>query len=140
MRIVIDTNILVSAVLCGRTPEWAIQYVVDRPKSFKWVVSTEILMEYKQVLSRPKLKIIESVREYWLNLIDEATTIVDVNVSVDFPRDPKDAKFLECAIASEADYFITGDRDFVSALPFNTKIISVSEFRNAIGKIGKNEL
>jgi uncharacterized protein len=79
------------------------------------------------------------MQQRWINIIEAFTTIVDVNVSVDFPRDPKDAKFLECAVAANADYFITGDRDFTSSLPCNTQILSVSQFRAAILKNGGDE-
>ncbi len=129
MKVVIDTNVIVSAVLRDRNPEKAVLYVVDRPEIFDWVVSPAILAEYKQVLSRSKFKAIDNVRSHWLNLIDEAVKIIDVSISVDFPRDPKDAKFLECAIAANADYFVTGDRDFeeVSDLQ-NTQVVSASRF------------
>jgi uncharacterized protein len=129
MKVVIDTNVIVSAVLRDRNPEKAILYVVDRPEIFDWVVSVAILAEYKQVLSRPKFKAIDNVRSHWLNLIDEAVKIIDVSTSFDFPRDPKDAKFLECAIAANADYLVTGDRDFEEISDFqNTRVVSASSF------------
>lgn len=129
MKVVIDTNVIVSAVLRDRNPEKAILYVVDRPEVFDWIVSTPILAEYKQVLSRPKFKAIDNVRSHWLNLIDEAVKIIDVITPVDFPRDPNDAKFLECAIASNADYLVTGDRDFdeLSDLQ-NIQVVSAARF------------
>ncbi len=46
-------------------------------------------------------------------------------------RNPeKDAKFLACAIAADADYFITGDQDFSEAqMLLQTKIYSVTQFK-----------
>jgi uncharacterized protein len=56
--------------------------------------------------------------------------IVETTEEIDFPRDPKDAKFLSCIIQSGADYFITGDRDFESAPDnFSAVIVSVSQFQ-----------
>ena len=46
MRIVVDTNVLVSAVLRGREPRAVIQFIIDTPDC-EWVVSPEILTEYK---------------------------------------------------------------------------------------------
>lgn len=132
MKILIDTNILVSAALRDRIPEQVVLYVADHPESFDWVVSTAILAEYKAMLSRPKLKIVEPIQEQWFQLIDEATTVIDVDVSVEFSRDPKDAKFLECAIVSNADYFITGDRDFDASTLLTTQIVSVAQFQAII--------
>ena len=55
----------------------------------------------------------------------KSLTLVDVNIVVDFPRDQKDAKFLSCALAADADYLITGDADFSEAWKLTkTTIIS----------------
>jgi putative PIN family toxin of toxin-antitoxin system len=53
MKVVIDTNVLISAVLRDRDPEIVIQFIVDHIE-FDWIVSQEILLEYKEVLSRRK--------------------------------------------------------------------------------------
>ncbi|WP_342593584.1 putative toxin-antitoxin system toxin component, PIN family [Pseudanabaena galeata] len=88
-----------------------------------------MLAEYKAVLMRKKLKLSTEQQQRWLKIIDAFTTTIDVSISVDFPRDPKDAKFLECAIAANAAYLITGDRDFddISDLQ-NTQVVSASMF------------
>ncbi len=49
-----------------------------------------------------------------------------------FPEVQKDGKFLECTIASNADYFITGDRDFNESTLLTTQIISVAQFQATI--------
>ena len=60
-------------------------------------------------------------------------TLVDVNIVVEFPRDQKDAKFLACALSAEADYLITGDKDFEEAHKTGvTTVISVAEFKRLI--------
>ena len=129
MRVVIDTNILVSAALKGRKPSIVIQYIVDHSE-WEWVVSSEILAEYKEVLSRKKLKLTEDIKTRWFELLDTSTILIEVNIALDFPRDQKDAKFLACAIATNADFLITGDRDFQEAqLLLNTTIISLSAFQ-----------
>jgi predicted nucleic acid-binding protein len=52
---------------------------------------------------------------------------------VDFSRDLKDAKFLACAIAAEADFLITGDRNFTEIKNLGkTIIVSVSKFQKLI--------
>lgn len=54
-------------------------------------------------------------------------------MEIDFPRDRKDAKFLACALAAEADFLITGDSDFKEAQTLvNTTIISVSLFNKLV--------
>jgi len=128
IKVIVDTNVLISASVKGRDPEAIILFLVSNP-DFEWIVSEEILMEYKSVLARKKLKLSPDLKQRWFNIIDAFTTIIDVNISVDFPRDPKDAKFLECAIASSADYLITSDRDFERVIDLEvTKIVSPSQF------------
>jgi putative PIN family toxin of toxin-antitoxin system len=105
---------------------------VDSPNC-DWVVSEEILAEYQDVLSRKKFKLTDEVRKEWLDVIDLVTTLVDVQVTIDFARDRKDEKFLACAVAAEADFLITGDADFNQAQNLvNTTIVSVSMFKRLV--------
>ncbi|MEH2405412.1 putative toxin-antitoxin system toxin component, PIN family [Nostoc sp.] len=132
MKVIIDTNILVSAAIADKNPEAVILFVVAN-SDFEWVVSAEILAEYKEVLKRPRLKLTEAQHQRWIYLIDSVITLIDVDVEVDFPRDRKDAKFLACAIAAEADFLITGDIDFNEAQTLlNTTIISLSLFKRLV--------
>jgi putative PIN family toxin of toxin-antitoxin system len=132
MRVVIDTNILVSAAIAGRKPASVITWVINQP-DYEWVVSEEILAEYQEILSRRKLKLTDVQKERWLNLIQGSTTLIDVSIEIDFPRDQKDAKFIACALSANADFLITGDRDFTEVQSLeNTLIISVSMFAELI--------
>ena len=132
MIIIIDTNILVSAAISGRKPESVINWIINQP-DYQWVVSEEILAEYQQVLNRRKFKLTDIQKEKWLNLIQNSTKLIDVSSEFDFPRDQKDAKFLACAISANADFLITGDRDFNEIKTLgNTIIISVSLFAELI--------
>jgi putative PIN family toxin of toxin-antitoxin system len=116
----------VSAALKNRQPEQVVLLVASH---CQWLVSTEILQEYEQVLSCKKLNIARDKRDRFIRLIKQLTNLVEANSVVDFPRDRKDAKFLACAMAAKADFLITGDRDFSEAQQLTeTKIISVREF------------
>lgn len=131
MRVVVDTNLLVSAALRDRDPEAVILFVVARP-DFEWVVSSEILAEYKDVLARPKFNLPEEILSRWDKMLESATTRVESEgtLALKFPRDQKDVKFLACALAADADFFLTGDRDFSEAQKLvNTVILSVSRFK-----------
>jgi uncharacterized protein len=94
------------------------------------VASRDILQEYKEVLSRKKFNLPVPILEKWMKVLDKALTIVPVHKKIKLSRDKKDEKFLECAVSSQADFFITGDRDFESAQKLeHVKIISVSIFK-----------
>ena len=132
MRVVIDTNVVVSAALRDRGPERVILAVVERPE-FEWLASAAILQEYREVLSRPKFALPGALLERWLRVLDVSPTFVDIPLNIDFPRDRADAKFLECALACGADFLITGDKDFEEARRVvKTTIISVAQFEKLV--------
>jgi uncharacterized protein len=132
MKVVIDTNVLISAVLRDRDPEAVIVFVLEQDE-FTWVVSDQILTEYRDVLARKRLGIPDSMQQRWLQLIGSLASIVSVDQVISFPRDQKDAKFLACALSAKAEFLITGDRDFSEAQRLvSTTILSVSQFKRLV--------
>ena len=132
MKILIDTNILVSAALRDKDPERVILWIAAQA-DFEWIVTPEILAEYKGVLAREKFALPPDILKKWDVLLSNLPVMVEVDLPVEFPRDQKDAKFLACALAVQADYFITGDKDFTEARKFlNTTILSVSLFKRLV--------
>ncbi|TSA47992.1 MAG: putative toxin-antitoxin system toxin component, PIN family, partial [Chloroflexi bacterium] len=99
MRVVVDTNVLVSAVLHDRIPQHVILFVAET-LGFEWMASPEILVEYRDVLRRPKFGLPESIINAWFEFLSQSVTIVEVDETIEFPRDRADAKFLACALFS----------------------------------------
>ena len=129
MRIIIDTNILISTAIADSNPEKVILFVAENDE-FKWIVSNDILNEYKTVLARKKFKLSSQQLQRWFQVLDDLTVLMKVDVDIDFPRDRKDEAFLCCAITADADYLITGDKDFSEAQKLiDTKIFSAYEFK-----------
>lgn len=132
MKVVIDTNVVVSAALKDRDPETVIVFVAGQLE-FEWIVSAAILEEYKAVMGRAKFGLPEDILRKWNEMFDTLTTTVQANIEMDFPRDRKDAKFFECALAADAEYLITGDKDFMEAQKLvNTTILSVTMFKRLV--------
>ncbi len=132
MKVVIDTNILISAILKDRDPQEVILFVAHQP-DFEWIMSAEILQEYHAVIRRPKFKLPENLIQQWDEMFENLTTVIQVDQQIEFLRDPKDAKFLACALTADAQYFITGDKDFTEATKLiHTTIISVTLFKKHI--------
>lgn len=109
MKLIVDTNVLISGIFKDKKPERVILFaagnlVVD------WIVSPEIMTEYKEVLGRDKFRLPADILKHWFDILDRSTSTIEPNLSIDFSRDQKDAKFLVCAIALNANYFIAGDR------------------------------
>ena len=130
MKVVIDTSVVVSAAFRDRIPEEIILFIV-RSLDFEWIASPDILTEYVEVLGRPKFGLAPSVVREWESLLRVFVTLVAVPPDISFVRDQKDAKFLTCAVAANADYLITSDSDFVEAQSLlKTVICSVSQFKS----------
>ena len=132
MKVVIDTNVLVSAALKDREPEVVILFAASQP-DIEWIVSPAIMAEYKDVLARKKFGLAEELLQRWYKILESLTLSVDVDIEVEFARDRNDAKFVACALASDAQFLITGDRDFTQAEKLmNTTVISVLLFKKLV--------
>lgn len=117
-RVVIDTNILISAVFRDRTPELVLHAVRDGKASY--LTSPEIASEVKRVLAYPKFKKYyleigrtpDEVYAEYLQRTEMVTPAHDLDLSA--LRDPKDAIILACAVGGKADYIISGDLDLTT--------------------------
>jgi uncharacterized protein len=132
MRVIIDTNVVVSAAFKDKDPESIILFIVSH-EDINWIISSFILEEYESVLARKKFGLPETILQRWSEIFRNTATIVEVDTNLTFPRDQKDAKFLECALVVGADFLITGDGDFSEAKQLGcTKILSVSQFKRLV--------
>jgi putative PIN family toxin of toxin-antitoxin system len=131
VRLVIDTNVVVSAAL---KPEGLQRTVVllAMTKPARWYISDAILSEYELVLARPELKIRRSLRQQLLQLIKNHSRMIMPSRLAQVTSDPADNIFIECADAARADYFITGHQRHFPKFWKNTKIISSGEFLSII--------
>ena len=131
LRLVIDTNVVVSAAL---KPEGLQRTVVllAMTKPARWYVSDPIVSEYATVLARPELKIRKSLRQQFLQLIENHANVVTPSRLGQVTLDPADNIFIECVDRARADYLITGNQRHFPKFWKNTKIINSSEFLSVI--------
>jgi putative PIN family toxin of toxin-antitoxin system len=127
LRLVLDTNIVVSAALkpdgLQRT---VLLLAMTRPA--RLYISPPILSEYRMVLSRPEFKIRKGLRLQFLQQIEEVSYLVSPTNPVRATSDPDDNIFLECADAARADYLITGNQRHFPKFWKQSKIVSSREF------------
>ncbi len=127
LRLVIDTNVLISAALKPAELERTV-FLLAITKPARWYVSSPILEEYSGVLSRPELQIRRGLRQQFLQLIKNQSYIVAPTRHLEVTPDPDDNMFLECADAARADYLVTGNQKHFPKFWKNTKIITPREF------------
>ena len=109
LRVVLDTNVVVSAHLNSRGYErFALDAALARRVSL--CVSAELLAEYADVLYRAKLRIEGSRAKTSLALIQDIAVLVQPSQRLSVAPDPDDNRVLECAAEAGADYLVTGNR------------------------------
>ena len=114
MRVVLDTNVLISALLfTGISSELVSLW---QKGIIAVLLSREILDEYLRVLAYPKFQLSEAeikglIEEELLPYVQVIKPGTRVRV---VKRDPSDNKFLECAVAGKADVLISGDKELLA--------------------------
>jgi putative PIN family toxin of toxin-antitoxin system len=134
VKIVIDTNVFVSSFL---TPQGRPRQIIDLWKSGRVTLClcAEILTEYLEVLSRFGLSGEPELKEL-LDLFKTRQFIEFVVIYNDLhvvEADPADDKFLECALASNAKYIVSGDKHLKALQVFgNIPILSPAQFMDTV--------
>lgn len=134
IRVVIDTNIIVSALL-QQAGLPAQVLLLATGGLIQMCVSDNVYAEYEKVVPRPRFKRSAAEVEGALTSIRTNASWWKSSMKVEACSDPDDNIFLECAQAAKADYLITGNqRDFPNVWA-GTRIVTAREFLNAIAYI-----
>lgn len=126
IRVVLDTNVIVSAVLKPAGAEAAVVELVGR-RLLQIVVTSEILNEYRGVLSRPTLHLDPARVASMLDLIAQEAITVSPGKRLAVSHDESDNRFLECAEDGSADYLVTGNKRHFPASWKTTRIVNARE-------------
>jgi uncharacterized protein len=110
MKVVLDTNVLLT-IISERSSIHDI-FMAFVEEQYTLCVTTDILMEYEEVITR-HMGHITAVNV--LQIIENALNVLYINRYYAWhiiETDPDDNKFVDCAIAANAKYIVTGDRHF----------------------------
>ena len=122
-RVVIDTNVAVSAMLLPRSvSRQAFDFVVSHAQL---LMSEETLSELDEVLCRPKFNkyVSEKLRLEFFAALARKVEFIQVSDVITDCRDKKDNKFLELAVSGNASHIISGDNDLLVLNPFQGVVI-----------------
>ena len=128
-NIVLDTNCLLASL--SRNQEEYIIWKSLQEGRFNLCVTNEILDEYVEVLQR---NISPTIAENVMFLLLNLDNLIFVDTYFKFnliTADPDDNKFVDCAIAANAEYIVTNDKHFkeLEIVDFpRVKHISIDEF------------
>lgn len=128
-KILLDTNIYISAILFNGKPKIVLQDLID--EVFVGYISNEILDEIEETLFKPKFKLPNDFIQFSISEIRSATKIIKNIPLKDYLnlRDRDDFHILETAFTAKVDFLITGDKDLLTLEKIKgLKIISPDEY------------
>ena len=137
MRIVLDTNVLVSGLLSPFGPPGEIVRMVSSG-AVVLCVDARLLAEYDDVLARPKFGFDPDSVAALLDYIDfRSEVVVSAPLGQRLP-DPDDEPFLEVAAACRADYLVTGNLvHFPPDVRVGVTVLSPAQFVEFVRTVGR---
>lgn len=137
MRVVLDTNVLLVSI-SDRSPYHWIYLGLTQGK-FELCVTTEILLEYAEIIEQHMgFEVSESVQ----GVLDNLTNVHFINSYFRFDlikKDKDDNKFVDCAIAANANFIVSEDKDFrvLKKIAFpKVEVLGVEKFRKKLEEAG----
>ena len=128
IRIVVDTNLFISLLIGKRSVE--LRKMLVSPL-FTIIVSKTLIEEIREVANRPKFSRYFNLNEVeaFLEFLRGISDTFEVNEIPSRCRDPKDDYLLELAMASEAEFLLTGDDDLLEMKQVGfCRILTVRDF------------
>jgi putative PIN family toxin of toxin-antitoxin system len=140
LRVVLDTNVLVSALMKpGSVPDLLVTRFV-RQATFELLLSTAILEELRRVVRYPavrkRIKASDDQIELWVELLDLLSTPVEVTTyPTGILRDSDDEANLATAVDGRADFIVTGDDDLLTLGGYERiRIVTPRAFLNPLNR------
>lgn len=136
MKVVLDTNVIISGLLASDGPPGEIIHLWIDDK-LTVILSQALIEEYLEVISRPKFKNIGTLlerHEVLINLIEQNRTVfVSPKESLAVIHDdPEDNRVLECAAEGAAEFIISGDSHLLGLKEYcGIQIVTPAEFLTA---------
>lgn len=132
--VVIDTNVLVSAMLAVR-PDSATVRVLEHLVNGDIVpmFNAEIVAEYREVLRRPRFRFAEDDIAAVIDLVVKSGVDSKRSATSGLVKDEKDVVFYEVAMSREDSYLVTGN---IRHFPVNTRVVTPNELLEIIKNVG----
>ena len=127
-KIVLDTNVLISAIVFGGRPREVLEKVISG--AFAMAISAEMLAEFQGVLEGKKFRYPSAIVRTIVNELLAVSELVRPTMKVEqIKADPADNRILECALESSAACIVTGDRHLLELGQFEgIPILDVAAF------------
>jgi len=132
IRVVLDTNILISALLSPQGPPSQVFLTTILEPDTQLYMSGDIYAEYEEVIHRPRFARNEGEIAATLRAIRDRSEWVKPQQKLRICSDPDDDVFLECAQAASAHYLVTGNTRHFPTVWKTTQIVTARQFLDAL--------
>lgn len=138
MRVVLDTNILISSFFYGGLPRQV--YNAALQKQYRVLYSDALTAELRRVLAYEKFRDRLARTSQTIDDLVEAFSIVGERVNAatvpeNVVRDRKDSAIIACAVGGRADYIVTGDLDVLTLEHYEgVHIVTPADFLDILGR------
>jgi len=127
MKIVIDTNVIVSGIFFNGKPRELLRECFNG--KYEIICTKEIFLEYVETIEKLSKRYKQRVREEIIPILLDNVTIIENVDDGKYSRDPDDDKFINCAKSSGAKYIITGDNDLLVLEKIgDIRLLTVADF------------
>ena len=127
MKIVVDTNVVISGIFFGGNPRMIIEAAVSgRVDAY---ATAEIIQEYAEIVEYLVEKKQGKLDSSILSKLFMSLTVIESETVIEICRDVDDNKFIECAVDAKALYIVSGDRDLLDVQKYDgIQIITAKDF------------
>ena len=131
MKMVIDTNVFISAVFFGGLPLKVLHSIISKQNDA--YISPQIWDEYNDVIERLTKKNPSRLKHQLIDEVFKVFKVISPSTAISICRDPDDDKFISCAIDAGCQYLVSGDDDLLSLGKVEeVTICTPSEFLNTL--------
>lgn len=135
IRVVLDTNVVISALLQPQGLPAEVLLITLAGKAAQLCISGEVYAEYEEVIRRPRFKRGENEIANTLRAIRQAGIWVKPSQRLRGCSDPDDDVFLECAQAARAHYLVTGNLKHFPPKWADVLIVTPHQFLEAMAEV-----
>ena len=127
MKIVVDTNVVISGIFFGGNPRMIIEAVVDG--DIDAFATVDIIEEYAKIIERMVDNKHKDLDQGFLSTLFMSLNVIKSDSVIDVCRDADDNKFIECAVDAKALYIVSGDSDLLDIQEYDgIQIMTAKEF------------
>lgn len=127
MKIVVDTNVVISGVFFDGDPGKVLKAIVSNKVTA--CATKQIVEEYIEIVNEMISRKQGKLNNIILLTLIESLEMIKSKTHIEISRDRDDDKFIECAIDADALYIVSGDKDLLVIKQYeNIKIITAKEF------------